>query len=140
MIERFSHSNVRRMIGCDVNPAARASAEKNLRAAGIHNLVELNDWDASSLHLPDAKVDAIVADLPFGIAVGSHDENVQVYPAMLTEAARVAKAGARFVAMTQEVRLFQELIESSDDWLLEDVKRIQLRGLNQRIYVLKRTI
>lgn len=138
LIERMSTSEPRRAIGCDINPYARAAAEQNLRSAGVHRFVELQDWDARDLHLPDAKVDAIVADLPFGIAVGSHDDNVKVYPAMLVEAARVAKPGARFVVMTQEVRLLDELVEQSEEWTLDEVKRIEMRGLHQRIYVLKR--
>lgn len=138
LIERYLHGDTRRLIGCDISPKALAMAQQNLGAAGIKPIVELNDWDASTIHLPDAKVDAIVADLPFGIAVGTHDDNVQSYPAVLAEAARVAKPGARFVAMTQEVRLFEETVGASADWMLEDVTRIELRGLHQRIYVLTR--
>lgn len=138
LIERVAYGRVRRLIGCDLSPDARLCADRNLDAAGINSLVELHSWDARDLHLPDKKVDAIVADLPFGFSVGSHDDNVILYPAVLQEAARVAKPGAKFVAITQEIRLMEQLLADSDEWLLEDVIRIQLRGLHPRIFVMKR--
>ncbi|MCB0086251.1 MAG: methyltransferase domain-containing protein, partial [Caldilineaceae bacterium] len=91
LVERLLATPARRVIGCDIDAGALQYAEANLRAAGVHDVVELYDWDARALNLPDHSVDAICADLPFGIAVGAHATNVSTYPAILQEAARVIK-------------------------------------------------
>lgn len=138
LIERLAFGDARRVIGCDISVDAREAATKNLGAAGVKPVVELKEWDARDLHLPDDRVDAVVADLPFGFAIGTHDENVDVYPAVLAEAGRVAKPGARFVAITHEIKLLEQLANESDAWDLEEVIRINLRGLHPRIFVMKR--
>lgn len=138
LVERLAYGGARRVIGCDIDSEARSCAERNLTAAGVRSIVELYDWDATLLNLPDTTVDALAVDLPFGFAIGSHEENVKLYPALCGEAARVAKPGARFLAITQEVRLMEQVIRECDWWELEEVLRIQLRGLHPRIFVLRR--
>jgi len=139
LIERLLAAPARRVIGCDIAPSALQYAEQNLRAAQVDAVVEVHPWDARSLNLPAASVDAICADLPFGIAVGAHEQNVVHYPQILAEAARVAKAQSRFVLMTQEVTLMADLLRDAPAWkVLEEIK-LDLRGLHPRIYVLQRT-
>jgi tRNA G10 N-methylase Trm11 len=94
--------------------------------------------DCRHLPLPDRSVDALVGDLPFGHLVGSHEHNMELYPPLLAEAARLAKAGARCVLITHEVRLMEALLEGSDQWEIEQVIRVALGGLYPRIFVLLR--
>lgn len=139
LIERLLAAPARRLIGCDIDLGALQYADRNLKAAQLQAVVALQTWDARSLNLPSASVDAICADLPFGIAVGAHEQNVVHYPQILAEAARVAKAQSRFVLMTQEVTLMEELLRSTPAWkVLEEIK-LDLRGLHPRIFVLQRT-
>ncbi len=139
LIERLLAAPARRLIGCDIDPGALQYAERNLKAAQLQAVVELQPWDARSLNLPPASVNAICADLPFGIAVGAHEQNVAHYPQILAEAARVAKAQSRFVLMTQEVTLMEGLLRDAPAWkILEEIK-LDLRGLHPRIFVLQRT-
>ncbi|MEZ4618371.1 MAG: methyltransferase domain-containing protein [Caldilineaceae bacterium] len=93
LVERLLAAPARRLIGCDIDATALQYAQANLKAAQLQDRVELYDWDARSLNLPDRSVDAICADLPFGIAVGAHAQNVAHYPAILAEAARRQTAG-----------------------------------------------
>ncbi|MEZ4682805.1 MAG: methyltransferase domain-containing protein [Caldilineaceae bacterium] len=129
----------RRLIGCDIDATALQYAQANLKAAQLQDRVELYDWDARSLNLPDRSVDAICADLPFGIAVGAHAQNVAHYPAILAEAARVAKPRGHFVLMTQEVTLLEALVQDNPTWKVLDQMMLTLRGLHPRIFVLQRT-
>ena len=138
LIERRASAPVRRALGCDTDPAALACARANVAASGYAG-IELHDWDATALPLPDAGVDALCADLPFGNLVGSHADNVTLYPRLLAEAARVARAGARFVLITHEVRLMDTLRRAEPAWAVEQVLPITLGGLHPRIYVLYRT-
>ncbi len=138
LVERLACAPARRVIGCDISAAAREDAAVNVRASGHGADVEIHEWDARALPLPNSYVDTLCADLPFGHAVGSHDENVALYPRILAEAARVAKPDARFVLMTHEVQLMEVLLERSAEWAVEEQRRVRLGGLYPRIFVLRR--
>jgi 23S rRNA G2445 N2-methylase RlmL len=138
LIERLAAAPARRVIGCDVDPAALECACANVEAAGESGRVELYPWDARALPLPDRSIDVLCADLPFGYLVGSHAENVALYPAILHEAARVARPGARLALITHEVRLMNVLLAESALWSAREVIRVTLGGLHPRIFVLER--
>lgn len=127
-----------RMIGCDLSPEALACARANVEAVGYADTIELRQEDARALTLPDASIDALCADLPFGHLVGSHEENLALYPAILREAARVARRDAPFVLITHEIRLIELLLTSSAEWATDEVLRVALGGLHPRIFVLHR--
>lgn len=139
LIERTHWGAAGRLVGCDTSPVALACARANLQASGCAGMIELTSWDARTLPLPDASIDALAADLPFGFATGSHAENIEVYPGVLCEAARVAKAQARFVVLTHELKLFDSLVQASAQWTVEQRLRIRLRMLEPALYVLSRT-
>jgi 23S rRNA G2445 N2-methylase RlmL len=90
------------------------------------------------LPFADGCCDALCADLPFGHLVGSHEENVVLYPAMLREAARVARRGASLVVITHEVRLMTAVLAKIEEWRVETVLRVTLGGLHPRIFLLRR--
>jgi tRNA (guanine6-N2)-methyltransferase len=138
LIERLLIGPARRAVGCDISAAARECAQANLVAAGLAGRCELTDWDARALPLPAASMDAITADLPFGHLVGSHDSNLALYPALLDEAARVARPGARCALLSHEVRLMERLLAERPAWQLEAVIRVDLGGLFPRIFLLRR--
>lgn len=161
MIERLACGPARRLIGCDINHEALACAYANLQASGNRVTMKLNpleevitppaklplgkmptaelyDWDARHLPLPEQSVDVLVADLPFGHLIGSHEQNIELYPAILQEAARVARRGGLFALITHEIRLMESLLTTSSVWRTELVKMVTLRGLHPRIFVLKR--
>lgn len=144
LIERAMAGPARRLIGCDTDRQALACAQENIAAylegvKGGHRAFELHDWDMRCLPLSDASVDAITADLPFGHRVGSHDDNLALYPALLREAARVAKPGARCVLITVEVRLMEHaLAHMSSLWQRDSTFRVNLGGLRPAIFGLRR--
>lgn len=138
MAERLLLGPAARMMGCDINPEALACARTNLDASGWGSRAELHPWDAQTVPLSDHSVDVLLADLPFGHLVGSHAENLVLYPAILQEAARLARPGSPFVLITHEVRLMEELLAASPHWRTERVQRVLLGGLHPRIFVLRR--
>jgi SAM-dependent methyltransferase len=138
LIERLSDRPARRAYGCDTDPAALDCARANAAAAGLTGAIELHPWDARALPLPAASVDEICADLPFGHRVGSHQANVALYPALLREAARVARPGARCVLISHEARLMERLLAESAEWETEFVRRLALETLRPRVFVLSR--
>jgi tRNA (guanine6-N2)-methyltransferase len=138
LIERALCAPAYRLIGCDTSPAALACARENCQAASLAALAEWYDWDAGALPAPDAAVDALCADLPFGHLVGSHAENVALYPRIVREAARVARRGARFALLTHEVRLMESVLDEVKAWETLAIRRVALGGLHPRIFVLRR--
>ncbi len=138
LVERLLLGPTRRAIGCDTSTTALACTHANLAAAAMTERCEVTDWDARKLPLPDASVDVLTCDLPFGHLVGSHETNVALYPALLAEAARVARPGGRCVLLSHEVRMIERLLAAMPDWRLEQALRVDLGGLFPRIYVLHR--
>jgi ubiquinone/menaquinone biosynthesis C-methylase UbiE len=137
LIERGLLAPAHRLIGCDISTEALDCATRNVaawRAGGA----EMYDWDATRLPLDDNSVSTMLADLPFGNRVGSHEDNRALYPAVLREAARVAKAGARFVVISAEVKLLQAILQAQNAWQVKQTLRVNLAGLQPMIAVLER--
>lgn len=137
LIERAASAPARLIIGCDPDPSALECALANARASRLAGRIRLAAWDAQMLPLPEGSVDVVCADLPFGHDVGSHQENLALYPRLLQEAARAARTGARGLFLTHEVRLMDETLAGSPDWAIERVIPITLAGLHPRIYLLR---
>ncbi|NWG16404.1 MAG: methyltransferase domain-containing protein [Chloroflexi bacterium] len=138
LIERLALENAASATGYDLDEAALDCARQNIGAAGLADRVSLHLGDARALPLPDKSVDALCADLPFGHLVGSHEGNLELYPELLREAARLLKPGGRAVFITHEVRLMEDLLADSPRWKIEQIIRVAQGGLNPRIYVLVR--
>lgn len=139
LIERLLTAPARRALGIDLNSAALACARENLRAAGKRvNVARLLRADATQIPLPAGSITALAADFPFGHLVGSHAQNVQLYPALLREAGRVAQPGARFALITHEVRLTENLLHAHPQWEVQGMWRVTQGGLHPRIFLLRR--
>ncbi|NJM05260.1 methyltransferase domain-containing protein [Candidatus Gracilibacteria bacterium] len=138
LIERLFAGEARRAIGCDNDSEALACARQNIVAAGMADRCELHSWDARALPLPDGASGAICGDLPFGHLVGSHDENLRLYPALLDEAARVAQPRALGVFLSHELRLMERYLDTTRFWHLERAIKVGLGGLYPRIFILRR--
>ncbi|MFC1959334.1 methyltransferase domain-containing protein [Chloroflexota bacterium] len=138
LVERLACAPARKIMGCDISHEALYCAQANIEAAGYLDAINLHDWDACDLPMAAGSIDALTIDLPFGHMVGSHETNKTLYPAIMAEAARVAKKGALFALITHEIRLMQAIIEENTRWQVITENKIALGGLNPRIFVLKR--
>jgi 23S rRNA G2445 N2-methylase RlmL len=141
LVERLATGPARRAIGCDIDAGALACAQANLEAAGLREQVRLERWDATALPIDTASINVIIADLPFGQLVGSHRENAQLYPRLLSEAARIAAPNARMVLLTHEMRLLERAQERAPElWELAEVVRVRSGGLTPGVLVFRRRI
>jgi len=140
LTERCAAGPATEVVGCDNNPDILTLARTNVNASPYAARIALQGWDARALPLPEARVTAITADLPFGNHVGSHADNRSLYPAILTEAARVAAISARFALLTPEVRLLEETLAELPQWQREQTLRVGLNGVFPRIVVLRRAL
>ncbi|MEO1646498.1 MAG: methyltransferase domain-containing protein, partial [Chloroflexota bacterium] len=135
MIER-AHYPAQLIAGCDISIDAITCTRANM--AGAEQQIEVQLADAMQLPYPNASMDVITVDLPFGQLVGSHDENEWLYPAVLQEAGRVAKVGARCIAITHEITLMHEVLDTLSVWRVVSEQKITLSGLHPRIFVMER--
>lgn len=138
LIERVAAAPCQIAFGIDTDAANLRCARANIAASRYSDRIDIQQGDMTRLPLESASVDALCADLPFGQLTGTHADNLRLYPQMLREAARVARAGARFVAITHEVRLMDKLLREQELWRLEREIRVNLRGLHPRVYILIR--
>lgn len=139
LIERLALGPARSAVGCDTDPRALDCARANLAAAGYQDAARLEPWDATRLPLPPASVDMICADLPFGQLIGSHDQNQELYPRLLAEAARVAQPGAHLALITHEIRLLEQTLrQAGGAWREQANIRVRVGGMAPRIVLLRR--
>lgn len=143
MIERLALGPARVVVGCDVDWMALECTRSNLRASGSARRASLLAADAARLPFPDQSFETIVADLPFGMLVGSGARNAELYPGFVAGASRAAAPGAALVVITTARRLFEQTMEDARDrWTPESVLPIKLsfpKGyLYPRIYVYRR--
>jgi len=139
VIEAHSIERTARITGVDLDTEALNAAHINAKAARIRRSTSFIQGDAAQLPFRNADFDILLADLPFGNLVGSHEYNVRIYPRVFHEAWRVAKPGARFVLITHEVRLMEQILADMPQWQVEDIRKINLRGLHPRIYTLRKS-
>lgn len=126
------------LIGIDHDPIALDCAVRNCAAAGNPQSLTLMRADVTSLPLAAQSADVLCADLPFGQRSGSNETNQWLYPALIAEAARVARPGARLVLITHALRLIEATLEHDAGWSVERQLRVNLRGLHPVIYLLRR--
>jgi len=139
LIERLLRAPADVIGGCDTDEMALRCAGENLSAAKFADQVDLLEMDATNLQLPDACIDVICADLPWGQLVGSHEGNLKLYPLILLEATRIAAPGARAVFITHEIKLMDKMmVDYTNQWAVKNVVRVFQGGLHPKIYVLER--
>jgi tRNA (guanine6-N2)-methyltransferase len=83
--------------GGDLEFGAVRAAATNLRHQGPALLAR---WDARRLPLPEASVDRLVSNPPFGKQIGSPEEIRPLYRDMIVEYDRVLRPGGRAVLLT----------------------------------------
>jgi len=135
LIEQGLKLRPARLLGCDLDPEALACSARNLEAADL-NGAELLAVDAVDTGLEAASIEVIVADPPWGDALGSHTGNAELYPALLREAARVAAPGARFVLLTHELRLLERVLRAQRTWRVLERFSVFHGGHNPHLYLL----
>jgi precorrin-6B methylase 2 len=138
LIERMEAGGVKNIVGYDNDTVALECAGRNIEAAGFSEIIKRRQGNITDLPLTAKSIDVITADLPFGQLVGSHDENIELYPRVLKEASRLLKQGGRMVLISHEVRLLDSLLEDSEQWKIEQNLRVTVGGMHPRIWVLSR--
>ena len=132
LIERAHLGRYERLLGGDTDREALAAARLNIGPR--YKPLELHGWDAVAIPRPDGSVSRIVTNLPWGLKHGSHAENRQLYPRLLTEFARLLRPGGIAVMLTGETRLMSEILRKAP-LRPEQTVRVAILGARASIYV-----
>jgi len=127
-----------RVLGFDHDPEAVACARRNATAAGVAGRVELEEGDAAGWRQDDASLDLVLADPPWGDAVGSRKANRALYPAFLAEAARCLRPGGLLAWVTHEIELTRALLAGPGPWRVVHDRRVWHGGHHPSVLVLER--
>jgi 23S rRNA G2445 N2-methylase RlmL len=138
LVERLLLDKSAMVVGCDIDPVALKGTRQNLLAAGVDHSAWLSHQDVNQLAFASRSFEVIVADLPWGQLVGSHEQNKALYPWLLSEAARIATPGARLALITHEARLLEQMIKEQGLWQVHQVIKLKRGDLRPRIYLLQR--
>jgi len=135
LIERALAGRYGKLLGGDINPEAVDAARTNLGPK--HKPWELSIWDATRLPVPDASVDRIITNPPWGRQVGSRAENVPLYQGFLREAIRVLKDSGLIVLISSEWSLLRmTLAQLPELGVVRTVKNVSVLGWNADIVVI----
>ncbi|WP_027482692.1 methyltransferase domain-containing protein [Deinococcus pimensis] len=137
LIERAALGKAEMLVGADISDAALACARENVEASGARD-VELGRMDVVNDPLPARAFDLVLADLPWGDAIGTHAANEELYPAFLKSMAHVTSTRGRMVVLTHEVKLFERLLEQERRWQVKSVQKVSHGGHWPRLYVLSK--
>lgn len=136
IVEHAHSRSSDQLLAIDNSAYMLSAAERNLRASDTKARIILLNADAGRTPLRAGAVDRIYADLPFGGHVGTHADNLRLYPALLREASRVARPGAVLILLTHEISLLRKCVAQSN-WRAISETKIRLSGLHPRLFVLK---
>ncbi len=141
LVERVLQGPAAVIVGVDTNVEALRGALKNMSVERSDQHILLLNTDATRTPFLEETFDVICADLPWGQLVGSHEQNVSLYPQFFDEVTRIATASARLVVLTHEVTLFERvLLGSNKHWTLRESIQVFQGGLHPKIYMLLRVV
>ncbi|MGQ9528359.1 methyltransferase domain-containing protein [Chloroflexus sp.] len=103
LLERAAAGPFTALYGGDISPAAVSAMNTNLRQ--IRGRIEIRRWNATRLPLPDASVNKVAVNLPFGNQINEGDDLAELYRDVLQQIARVLKPGGRLVTLVADQHL-----------------------------------
>ena len=136
LTERAASGPARLILGGDIWPRAIGLSLKNL--AAVDARAPLARWDARHLPLPQASVDRVASNLPFGHRVGHGPVVRAFYQSLLPELSRVLRPGGRAALLTSRQRWLGRAIEGSPALHRERTIPIILGGKQAAIFLLVR--
>ena len=135
-ITAIKYFNIKRCICIDISSSAIVKSKQNFLNAKIEeNRYKLFRKDIRDIKLKKRNIDKIVSNLPFGIRVGNHEENILIYKHLEELANRLLRKKGSIVLLTQEKKLVYEVFKN---WNIESITQVNEGGLLPEIFLIKR--
>ncbi len=142
LYERMQAGPYRRILGGDIEPERVDAARKNVRGsrkkpgAETPSAPDIRQWDARQLPLPDASVDKVACNLPFGKQLRAAEQPAKLYPPVLAELERVVRPGGRIVLLSSEFDLVKETVRQRPRLRITTGYSVAVLGTWGRIYII----
>lgn len=124
-----------RLTGVDINPRAIDAANENNKNAFAR--AQFHHMDA--LKFTARQYDEIITNLPFGLRVGNHAKNEQLYDALFRALPGLLKPEGIAILYTHEKNLTSRLIRQSGQFELLKHATFEAGGLYPAVYILRKT-
>jgi tRNA (guanine6-N2)-methyltransferase len=118
--------------GSDHTAASVELARRNLAEVSAR----LTTADAEQIRQADRSIDRVVANLPFGKRVGSHQDNLRLYPEALAEIGRVLTDDGRSVLLTEDKRLLRDAVAQTPGLKIVRERVLRFNGATPTVFVL----
>ena len=132
--------NIKTAIGFDIEREALSASLDNIKQAGLIRKIKIQTLDimeALPPHIANQKFEAIVSDLPFGMAISKYLDLESLYTRYIEIAERCLTPNGALVTITSQDHLFQDIIKHST---LRIAKQIPLRQMTTAGEYLETTV
>jgi len=137
-ITALEEFNVKRVICSDIKGSAIEKSKENFKEANIDiDRYMIFKSGVRDVKLNKRNVDVFLSNLPFGIRVGTHDENIQAYIGLEVCAKRILRKKGKLILLTQEKKLLREVFKK-EQWRVKSVLRVNEGGLLPEVFDIRK--
>ncbi len=122
-----------RLFGVDIAHQAIGAARENAKAAKLD--IQLVRKDLAEF-IAGEPFDAVIANLPFGLRAGTHNDNKALYPALLDRLPLWLTPGGTAALYTADAALLRRAIQKRPYLTLKSEAGIETGGLSARLFVI----
>ncbi len=137
-ITALKYFDIKRVLCSDISSKAIYASKENFRSAEIEeSRYKLFKSDIKDIVLSKRNVDKIISNLPFGIRVGKHNRNIEIYQSLELLANKLLRKRGMLVLLTQEKKLIREVFKKGE-WNVKSVLRVNEGGLLPEVFVVSK--
>lgn len=132
-----------KLLGTDISEKALSACRVNLKEAfaltsdPIYSSALIRKADLTGIRMKK-EVDEVYANLPFGIRVGSHDNNLELYRKLADNLTQWLKEGGIAVLYTMEGRLLEAQLRRHPQLVLLRKASMEAGGLMPKVFILRK--
>lgn len=136
-ITAAAYFGIKKAFASDISGKAVDISQKNWEVSKVRkDRFVLFKSDVSKLKLADKSISKVITNMPFGIRVGSHDQNERVYRDFASVLDRLLSDEGLAIVLTQEKELIKEVMKNKFD--MSVVMTPEVGGLRPNIFEITR--
>lgn len=135
LIERNFAEKTKKLHGIDISQNAINAARTNLKESELN--AKLTKFDSTKFS-SKIQYDEVVSNMPYGMRVGSHSENKNLYRNFIDKLPELIKLGGRAFLLTTEVKLLTFNVKINKKLKILEEFKIDSGGLLPRFFVIER--
>lgn len=137
-ITAAKYFNPKKVIASDLSGKAVDFTLLNSKAANLSSKqFTVFRSNVLQLRLQKDSITRVITNLPFGIRVGDHEQNVRIYKGLADRMKVAVRSGGRLVLYTQEKKLLEDVFSVPEFKLIERFD-VEQGGLIPSVYVFKK--